>query len=1340
MYNSSRLESRTKVLAFLFVFAIIATLFALPSQFVSRAGGGSGLVERTVSHDSGLPNYDIRSDKRAFDRVAAFRNSQGFSAAAVADVRENFARGEQTLKSRVPTLTVEYNPDIRIPEVIAPDVKQGRAFLTSATGGRRSDALKNFLKQNSELTGTTVDQIDGLKVFSDYTNPDGNLSFVELNQEIDGIPVFHGEIKAGFTKNGEIIRVINNLAPGLAYESLSTNFHNPLDAVKAAAVHIEYNPKGEDLARNDAASDDLKTVFGNGDWATTAEKMYFPTEPGVAVPAWRVLIWQPVNAYYVIVDAESGTLLWRKNITEDQTQAATYQVYTNSNAMINSADSPAPLTPGPISPLTGTQGPLLARTNITRVGNEAPYSFNDTGWITDGLNVTDGNANEAGLDRVAPNGVDAAQAGSPNRVFDSTWNPPPGSPSPGDTPLIAAAQRGAVIQMFYVMNLYHDELYRLGFTEQARNFQQNNFGRGGLDNDRISSEGQDISGTDNANFSTPADSGRGRMQMFIFTGADPDRDGTTDVDVIIHEVTHGTSNRLHGNGSGLSSNMSRGMGEGWSDFYAHAMLSEPGDPINGIYTTGGYVLAAPFNSANFYYGIRRFPKAVIAFTGGPSNRPHNPLTFADIDGLQINIGDGAFSPSGGGMADQGHNAGEVWSSALWEARARLITVAGDAAAGNRRTLQLVTDGMKLAPLNPTFLQERDAIISGALAGGTGAEVAAIWAGFAARGMGFSASIQNIGTGGSDARVTQSFDLPNLVQTPSITVSDTPGDNDGFPEPGEPVSVNFPLTNTTGNPANNVIVQIVGGGSANYGTIANGATQTQPIPYTVPAAAACGSSITLTFNVSSSLGSTSFTRTIIVGSPQVTFTQNFDGVTAPAFPAGWTVTSRYAPITFVTRTTAPQSAPNSGFAADFPTGTTAPVTDGGDTDLTSPVMPITAQAAIVTFSHRFNTEPGWDGGVLELSIGGGGFQDLIAAGGQFISNGYNGAMGVSQPNPLGGRAGWTGESAGYITSVAQLPASAAGQNVQLRWRFGTDNNTAPIGGGWDVDSVSVAGNYACSFSPSTVRSRADFDGDGRTDISVFRPSDGIWYLNESTAGFTGIAWGLNGDVPVPGDFDADGRADTAVFRANDGPGVDFYVLASNGFVFNAFAWGSTGDLPVVGDYDNDNRSDVAIFRPSDGTWYVLLATGGLQINGFGQFGDIPVAGDFDGDGRADRTVFRNGTWISQLSGGGIRTTAWGLASDRIVPADYDGDNIDDLAVFRPSNGAWFVLRSTNGGIDINSFGQNGDVPVPGDYDGDGRDDLAVYRGGIWFINRSSSGLAIESFGLQTDIPVPSRYLP
>lgn len=1353
------MTKRSVFLSFI-ILSLIAIVVLLPYQQNSKASGG-GLIERTKSHSDELPNYDIRADRSAFEKIAAYRSASAMTAARVADIRSEFVAGESALRQRVPTLKVEYNLDIRTPEVIAPAINLAPSFLTGRSGEKRADILRAFVMENDSLIGVSDAQAEALRVAADYTNPDGDLSFAHLEQFVNGVPVFRGEVKAGFTKRGEIIRVINNLAPGLDHEGLSTDFGAPADAVGAALRSINNDGSKLDLRPNTKASTDLRQVFGQGDWATTAEKMYFPTEPGVAVPAWRVLIWQSVNAFYVIVDAHTGTMLWRKNISEDQTQSATYNVYTNPNAMINVADNPFPLTPGPTSP-NGQQGAAINRTLITRVGNEAPYTFNNNGWITDGANETDGNANEAGLDRDPTNGVDVTngRAVGASRVFNFPVNPLNPNTNTGDTPTPAGevvtpcasiaqphgmndAQRAAVTQLFYINNWYHDELYRLGFTEQARNFQGSNFGRGGTENDRVSAEAQDCSGTNNANFATAADGVRGRMQMYLWTAPNPDIDGDFDADVVIHEFTHGLSNRLHGNGSGLSINMSRGMGEGWSDFYAHALLSEPTDPINGIYTTGGYdTYLSAGSSNNYYYGIRRYPKSPMAFTGGANNRPHNAYTFSYINadcGARMTNANFAFGrgPFGSSTCDQVHNIGEIWSTALWEVRTRFVNRLGWL-DGNRKVLQLVTDGMKLAPLGPTILQERDAIIAAAQASSLAPEAAAdvsdMWTAFALRGMGFNAAITNVGTGAGNTLVTDGFDLPNLIQTPDLTVTDPGGDNDGFPEPGETISVNVPLTNNTGNAATGTSAQIVGGGSTNFGTIANGQTVAQGISYTVPANTQCGSSVTLTINVNSSLGATTFDRVIIIGVPQTTFAENFDSVTAPALPAGWTATIVQSGINFVGSTLNPDTAPNSAYALN-------PASVGGGTDLTSPAMAITASAATVSFRNRYDTEGGWDGGVLEISIGGGAFQDIITAGGRFVENGYNGVLGAGTNNPLANRNSWNGLSNGYVNSTVQLPAGAAGQNVQFRWRFGSDDNTVGQGSnpGWYIDGIKVVGNYSCSSAPS-VRSRADFDGDGKTDVSVYRPSEGNWYIDRSTAGFGALNWGLSTDIPTPGDFDGDNRADAAVFRPTNGT---WYVLNSSNGTFSFVNFGLSGDIPQSGDYDGDSRADFAVFRPSSNVWYVLNSGGGTFITAFGTANDIPVRADYNGDGKTDVAIFRpsaNQWWMLSSGGGGVSATTFGASGDKPVPADYDGDNKDDVAIYRPATGQWWTVRSSDGGIVLTSFGISTDIPVPGDYDGDGRDDQAVYRNGQWWVNRSSAGVTAFNFGLATDTAIPARYVP
>ncbi len=1356
MQNSSFSGTRRGLLFTLLILGFVTVLIVVPSQFRSEAGAkkGEGLFTRTVSEDPSLANYDIRTAKGAGleEFFSSARQSVGKNAAVVADVREGFVRGEEELRSRIPNVKFEYNEDIRIPEVITPDVwKASIEWLTPASSGKRSEALRGFIKENNSLIGVSDAQADGLKVTQDYTNPDGNLSFAMLEQSINGVPVFRGEIKAGFRQNGQMIRVINNLAPGLDYESLSTDFRDPLDAVKAAAGFIKHELKPADLTRNDAASTDLKTVFGQGDWATTAEKMYFPTEPGVAVPAWRVLIWQPVNAYYVIVDASTGTMLWRKNITEDQTQSATYQVYNNVNAFMKAADNPAPLSPGPVDPTLGTQGALATRTNVTLIGNEAPNTFNNNGWITDGANITDGNAVEAGIDRDGTNGVDAPQTGAPNRVFDSTWNPAPGNPAPGDDPLTAQAQRGAVIQMFYVMNRYHDSMYQRGFTEAAFNFQATNFTGMGVGNDRVSAEGQDSSGTNNANFSTPADGGRGRMQMYVWTGPTPDYDGTADAEVILHEVTHGTSNRLHGNAAGLSTNMARGMGEGWSDFYAEAMLSEPSDPINGIYTTGGYatyLIAAGF-TANYYYGIRRFPRAPITFLG-PNGKPHNPFTFRYINSdCNTLIGTTTSSPPpnsayprgpiGVTTCDQVHNIGEIWSSMLWEVRNRMVARLGHT-AGTTRVLQTVTDGMKLAPVGPTILQERDAIIAAAaalpIAPEASADVLDVREGFRVRGAGFSASVTNPGTGANNTIVVEAFDLPNVVMGNPFAVSDSTGNNNGFPEPGENVLLSVPVTNATGATVNSVTVNINGGTNVNYGNIADATTVTMQIPFAIPGGAACGSTQVVTINIASALGAqTPQMRSFVLGQP-VGITENFDGVTPPALPAGWTTTQDSGTgITWATTATGPSSAPNSAFANDPATVNMS--------SLVSPSVAISSPSAQLKFKNKYVTESTFDGMVLEIAIGAGAFQDIITAGGSFVSNGYNATISTSFMSPIAGRMAWSGTSAGgYLDTVVNIPAAANGQNVKFRWRMASDSSVAATG--VNIDDVQIVSSFFCA--PVNVRSRADFDGDGKTDLSVFRPSEGNWYLNRSMAGFSVINWGVSTDALVPADYDNDGKTDTAIFRPNATPSAsDFYILNSNGFTVSGVSWGTTGDVAVVADYDGDGKADPAVFRPSSNTWYVLKSTGGFTSDVFGQSGDVPMAMDTNADGKAQIAVFRssNNTWYIARPTGTPATNfdaiPFGAVGDRLVPADYDGDSKDDVAVYRPSNGTWYILNSS-GGTSTIAFGVSTDIPVPGDYDGDGKDDVAVYRNGTWYALRSTAGLLVQPFGIASDAPIPAKYIP
>lgn len=265
--------------------------------------------------------------------------------------------------------------------------------------------------------------------------------------------------------------------------------------------------------------------------------------------------------------------------------------------------------------------------------------------------------------------------------------------------------------------------------------------------------------------------------------------------------------------------------------------------------------------------------------------------------------------------------------------------------------------------------------------------------------------------------------------------------------------------------------------------------------------------------------------------------------------------------------------------------------------------------------------------------------------------------------------------------------------------------------------------------------SDFDGDLRTDVSVFRPSTGVWYALGSTDGvFRAQAFGQNGDKPVAGDYDGDGKSDKAVFRA----GVWHISNSSNGS-YRVENFGLANDTPAPGDFDGDGRTDPAVFRPSSGVWYVRnSADNGFRAEQFGTNGDQPVAADFDGDGRIDIAVFRpsNGQWwIKNSSNGAVRSSTFGMTGDIPVTADYDADGLADVAVFRPSDGVWYVSQST-GGYKIMRWGTSGDRPTPGDFDGDNRADLAVFRPseGVWYVFQSwNSTFRAQQFGLGGDIP-------
>ncbi|QQS41989.1 MAG: VCBS repeat-containing protein [Acidobacteriota bacterium] len=287
---------------------------------------------------------------------------------------------------------------------------------------------------------------------------------------------------------------------------------------------------------------------------------------------------------------------------------------------------------------------------------------------------------------------------------------------------------------------------------------------------------------------------------------------------------------------------------------------------------------------------------------------------------------------------------------------------------------------------------------------------------------------------------------------------------------------------------------------------------------------------------------------------------------------------------------------------------------------------------------------------------------------------------------------------------------------------------------------VPGLFAAAGSNSNVpNTRYDFDGDGRAEIAVWRPENGVWFrLNTSDGTISAVQFGVAGDIPQAADFDGDGLTDLGVFRPSNG----VWYLEQSQAGFTAFQFGVTEDEAVTGDYDGDGRSDAAVFRPSNGVWYVLGSTEGFRAVQFGISTDVPVPADYDGDGRTDLAVYRDGpqaVWHVLRSSDGYLAAQFGSTSDVPVPGDFDGDLKADLAVWRPSDRNWFVLRST-GGTSVSQFGVTSDIPVPADFDGDQRADVGVFRSenGYWHIIRSqTNGYSQTQFGISVDIPVTAQ---
>jgi cytochrome c peroxidase len=348
------------------------------------------------------------------------------------------------------------------------------------------------------------------------------------------------------------------------------------------------------------------------------------------------------------------------------------------------------------------------------------------------------------------------------------------------------------------------------------------------------------------------------------------------------------------------------------------------------------------------------------------------------------------------------------------------------------------------------------------------------------------------------------------------------------------------------------------------------------------------------------------------------------------------------------------------------------------------------------------------------------------------------------------------AAGSFARVAINLAGAGSGNGYGSVNLAIPNNPALIGqtfyGRWYVTDAAATNGFSVSqmfrftiFGDGATQRRTpfDFDGDGKTDIGIFRPGAAEWWYSRSSDNQVLAAqFGVSTDKIVPGDFTGDGKADIAIWRPSNG---FWFILRSEDGSFFSFPFGTNGDVPVPADYDADGKTDAAVYRPSSNTWYILQSGGGgTSIFQFGAAGDVPVVADYDGDGKADVAIFRPGPgeWWINRSTAGILAFQFGAGTDKPVQGDYTGDGKADAAFFRPSTGFWFVIRSEDSSFYSVPFGTNGDTPAPGDYDGDGKFDTTVFRpsAAAWYVQRTTAGTLITQFGAAGDQPIPNAFVP
>lgn len=889
------------------------------------------------------------------------------------------------------------------------------------------DIALAFLQDNAESLGLERADLQDVVVTDNYVSGHSGVTHIYLRQRYNGVELFGANFNINVLPDGRVLSYGNRFIPYLSQQIVGEEpTLSPSEAVEQAAAHNGLAaPEG--LTVEQEFNSESKTIlFSAGNLSHRAipvKLVYQPVEKGQIELAWEVSIDSVESADYwqTRVSALDGRFLDQNNLTVHETVAAYglvdgRNINTTKTAVVQGFAAPPQFDsegglanayfvyPPPLeSPNhANPPSPPLSEDNRVLVVDPAtsasPFGWHDTNGVAGAeFTITRGNNVWAYQDRDGNNASAGDEPdGGASLVFsdtlDLTLTPDNYIPA-------------AVTNLFFWNNVIHDVMYEYGFDEASGNFQENNYGNGGIGSDYVIAEAQDNAdgGSNcNANFSTPTDGGNGRMQMYLCNGGSPVRDGDLDNGVIIHEYGHGISIRLTG-GPGTSSclNNSEQGGEGWSDWFALMMTIEAGDASTDSRGIGTYLLGEDTNGP----GVRPAPYS--------TDMGVNNYTYEDIGSLAVP-----------------HGVGFVWATVLWDMSWGLIDEHGfdsdlyTGTGGNNLALQLVMDALKLQTCSPGFLDARDAILDADVALTGGQNACIIWEAFANRGMGFSAD-QGSNSNGDE---TEAFDLPELcLQTLKI-------EKTANPDPvtaGQVMTYTLVATNDTLGTLTDVTITdtvpmyttYITGTASDGGSVSGGVV-------TYPAVTLnTGESITRTFLVQVDTG---------IGVETAWSDDMESGDT------NWAVShdTNETDIDWTLGTNNPNSPTHAWFAQDIST-----VSDQYLDFANEMVIPSLAELHVW---HHYDTESTFDGGVIEISTNSGGtWQDL---GTYMTQNGYNSTISNNWGSPIGGREAFSGNSGGYVETVIDL-SSFAGESALIRFRMATDVSVSA--NGWFVDDVSIS---------------------------------------------------------------------------------------------------------------------------------------------------------------------------------------------------------------------------------------------------------------------------------------------